>query len=234
VGEIMKWVLYLLCAAGIAFGWMKFMNSGKGEAEELRKQIETYEESGSAEELEKIPTLNEKIKQLEEGKSLTGILLAFVTAGLVGVVFVVDILPAIAHKFTHAVYDSAEQVEEDVMHDARAKFAQGDFEGAIAAYRDAAAADPLNRLPWVEIAKIQRENMHDSDAAIATLRQAVEGQEWQMNDAAFLMFRLAEIYDEDRSDRISAAAIMQQVAESFPETRHAANARHKLHEWGVA
>ena len=229
----MKWLLYLLCAAGIGFGWFKFINSGKGETEKLRQQIVEYEESGSAEELEEIPTINEKIKQIEEGKSLTGILMAFLTAGLVGVVFVVDILPAIAHKFTHAVYDSGEEVEEDVMHDARAKFAQGDFEGAVAAYRDAAAADPLNRLPWVEIAKIQRENMHDPDAAIATLRQAIEGQEWQVSDAAFLMFRLAEIYDEDRGDRTSAAAIMQQVMDSFPETRHAANARHKLHDWGL-
>jgi tetratricopeptide (TPR) repeat protein len=230
----MKWLLYLLFAAGIAFGWVKFMNSGKGDAEKLQRQIEAYEEAGSPEELEQIPTLKEKIKQLEEGKSLTGIMMAFLTAGLMGVVFVVDILPAIAHKFTHAVYDSGEEVEEDVMHDARAKFAQGDFEGAVAAYRDAAAADPLNRLPWVEIAKIQRENMHDPDAAIATLRQAVEGQEWQVSDAAFLMFRLAEIYDEDRGDRASAASIMQQVMDSFPETRHAANARHKLHEWGLA
>jgi len=230
----MKWLLYLLFAAGIAFGWVKFMNSGKGDAEKLQSQIEAYEEAGSPEELEQIPTLKEKIKQLEEGKSLTGIMMAFLTAGLMGVVFVVDILPAIAHKFTHAVYDSGEEVEEDVMHDARAKFAQGDFEGAVAAYRDAAAADPLNRLPWVEIAKIQRENMHDPDAAIATLRQAVEGQEWQVSDAAFLMFRLAEIYDEDRGDRTSAASIMQQVMDSFPETRHAANARHKLHEWGLA
>jgi tetratricopeptide (TPR) repeat protein len=230
----MKWLLYLLFAAGIAFGWVKFMNSGKGDAEKLQSQIEAYEEAGSPEELEQIPTLKEKIKQLEEGKSLTGIMMAFLTAGLMGVVFVVDILPAIAHKFTHAVYDSGEEVEEDVMHDARAKFAQGDFEWAVAAYRDAAAADPLNRLPWVEIAKIQRENMHDPDAAIATLRQAVEGQEWQVSDAAFLMFRLAEIYDEDRGDRTSAASIMQQVMDSFPETRHAANARHKLHEWGLA
>ena len=91
-----------------------------------------------------------------------------------------------------------------------------------------------NRLPYVEISKIQRDYHKDPHAAIATLREAVEGQEWQVNDAAYLMFRLAEVYDESLGDRTSAAAIMQQVADQFPETRHSANARHKLHEWGLA
>jgi TolA-binding protein len=62
----------------------------------------------------------------------------------------------------------------------------------------------------------------------------LESQEWQINDAAYLLFRLAELYEQDRHDRTTAAAIMQQVISEFPETRHSANARHKLHEWGVA
>jgi TolA-binding protein len=48
------------------------------------------------------------------------------------------------------------------------------------------------------------------------------------------MFRLAEIYDANLEDRMSAASILQQVIEQFPESRHSANARHKLREWGVA
>lgn len=230
----MKWFLYALFGIGIAFGWFKFMQSGDKEAKELRDEITRIEEEGTIEEQDKIPTLKDQIENAKSQKSLTGIMLAFLTAGLVGIVFVIDILPAIAHRFTHAVYDSAEMVEEDVMHDARAKLAQGDYDGAIAAFRDAAASDPMNRLPWVEIAKVQRENLKDPNAAIATLRQAVEGQEWQVNDAAYLMFRLAELYDEDLEDRMSAAAIMQQVSDQFPDTRHSANARHKLHEWGIA
>ena len=89
-------------------------------------------------------------------------------------------------------------------------------------------------MPYVEIAKIQKVNLEDPMAAIATLREAVEGQEWQENDAAFLMFRLAELYDEDAGDRAAAVVIMEQVIEQFPETRHSANARTKLHEWGMA
>jgi len=229
-----KWILYLVFAAAIAVGWTMFMKSGEGEQLKLAEEIARIDKNGTLEELEKLPSMKDELESLKSSKSLSGILMAFLTAGLVGVVFVIDVLPAIAHRFTHAVYDSAEMVEEDVMHDARAKLAQGDYEGAVGAFRDAAAQDPLNRLPYVEIAKIQREQLHDSQGAIATLRGAIEGQEWEVSDAAFLMFRLAEVYDEDLSDRMSAASLLQQVIDQFPETRHSANARHKLHEWGVA
>ena len=229
-----KWILYLVFAAAIAVGWTMFMKSGEGEQQKLADEIARIDKNGTLEELETLPSLKDNLESLKSSKSLSGILMAFLTAGLVGVVFVIDVLPAIAHRFTHAVYDSAEMVEEDVMHDARAKMAQGDYEGAVGAFRDAAAQDPMNRLPYVEIAKIQREHLHDSQAAVSTLREAIEGQAWEVNDAAFLMFRLAEVYDEDLNDRMSAASLLQQVMDQFPETRHSANARHKLHDWGVA
>lgn len=229
----MKWVLYLLLGLGLAFGWYKFATADRGQIEEIQQEIAEIEEQGYQDEMEKIPSMRDEIENIKNGRTLQGILFAFLTAGLVGVVFVLDLLPIIAHKFTHAVYDSGEEVEEDVMHDARAKLAQGDLEGAIAAFRDAQAADPLNRIPVVEIAKIQREQLGDPAGAVQTLREAIEGQEWQPNDAAFLMFRLAEVYDESLGDRTSAASIMQQVVDQFPETRHSANARHKLHEWGI-
>lgn len=228
----MKWFFYIFLGLAIGAGWYWFMQAGDREAEELEALATAYE-SGTAEEMDQVATLREQAKSVVDQKALTGILFAFLTAGLLGVVFVVDVLPALAHKFTHAVYDSAEMIEDDVMHDARAKMAQGDYEGAIAAFRDAAAAEPLNRLPYVEIAKIQRGNLGDSAAAIATLRQAIEGQPWEQNDAAFLMFRLAEIYQNDLVEQASAVSIMRQVIDQFPETRHSANARTKLHDWGV-
>jgi ribosomal 50S subunit-associated protein YjgA (DUF615 family) len=85
----------------------------------------------------------------------------------------------------------------------------------------------------VEIVKLQRETLHQPAEAIATIREALEQHEWQENDAAYLLFRLAELYDGDLADRDSAIEIMRQAMEQFPETRHSANARHKLHEWGV-
>ncbi|BCX47154.1 hypothetical protein HAHE_10620 [Haloferula helveola] len=230
----MKWIIYVVLGAALAAGWLFFMNKDKGKQEEIEREIAAIEERGYQDEMEKIPSMRDQIESLDSSKTLTGILMAFLTAGLVGVIFVFDLLPAIAHRMTHAVYDSAEEVEEDPMHDARAKLAQGEYDEAVAAFRDAAAADPMNRLPWVEIAKVQRDQLKDPHAAVATLREAIEGQEWLQNDAAFLMFRLAEIYDESLQDRMSASMIMQQVIDQFPETRHSANARHKLQEWGVA
>ena len=74
----------------------------------------------------------------------------------------------------------------------------------------------------------------DPAAAIQTIRHALETHEWEVNDAAYFLFRLAELYDEVEGDRYSAVAIMNQVIEQFPGTRHSANASHKLHEWSSA
>jgi tetratricopeptide (TPR) repeat protein len=228
----MKWAVYVVLFAAAAIAWSMFLKSGMQIGDDrvrLEKMINEGEEDD-----EVVDRLKSSIDGREGGRIFNGILLGFLSAGLVGIVFVIHVLPAIAHRFTHAVYDSAEMVEKDPMHDARAKVAQGDWEGAIEAFRAAAAADPLNRLPYVEIAKIQIDQLEDPAAAVDTLRHAIEGQEWQENDAAYLMFRLAEIYETSLGDHNSAATIMTQVIEQFPETRHSANARHKLREWGLA
>ncbi len=226
----MKWGIYAVLAFFVIFAWSKF-NGAEKDIQNDEKRLVELKDSGDDEEA--ATKLENDIEGRKNEKTFTGILLAFLTAGLVGIVFVIHVLPAIAQRFTHAVYDSAEMVERDPMHDARAKVAQGDWEGAIEAFRLAAAADPLNHLPWVEISKIQLDELEDPAASVQTLRTAIEGQEWEENDAAYLMFRLAEIYNEHMSDRNSAASIMQQVIDQFPESRHSANARHKLREWGM-
>lgn len=182
---------------------------------------------------ETIQAANALAEDVDNSSTFSGILLTFLTAGYAGIVFVAYILPRLAHRATHTIYDSGEMVEKDIMSEARSKLAQGDYEAAMLAFREAAAKDPENRLPWVEIVKIQRELLHDPTAAIATLREVLENHVWPENDAAYFLFRLAELYDGDMGDRNSAVAIMQQVMAQFPETRHSANARHKLHEWGV-
>ena len=166
-------------------------------------------------------------------KVLVGIGLLFVVAGYAAIVFMTFILPSAVNRFTHMFYGAAEELEQDPMHDARALFAQGDFEGAIAAYRAVAVEQPENRFPWVEIAKIQHDNLEDPDAAIRTLRGALENHEWRENDAAFFMFRLAELYEEDKVDLTQSVGILHQVVSLFPETRHSANATHRLRELGA-
>ncbi|MBJ7285089.1 MAG: tetratricopeptide repeat protein [Akkermansiaceae bacterium] len=228
---MMKWITCLVLAVLVGLSWMYYSKKGK-EMADYKAKIVQIEETGDPESL--VAKMEGELNSMEGERTFSGILVTFLGAGLVGIFFVVYLLPFFAQRVTHAVYDSAEMVEKDVMHDARSLTAQGDYLGAIEAYKIAAAADPLNRLPWVEIAKIQKMNLEDPAAAIQTIRYALESQAWEVNDAAYFLFRLAELYDEIDGNRESAIAIMNQVIDQFPETRHSANARNKLHEWSVA
>lgn len=211
-----------------------FLKESKDPAEQaaLKKLIEALKGKETDVD-ETVNAARQLAEDTDNTSTFSGILLTFLTAGYAGIVFVAYILPKLAHRATHTIYDSGEIVEKDNMSEARSKLAQGDYEAAMLAFREAAAADPSNRLPWVEIVKIQREFLHDPTAAINTIREVLEQHAWAENDAAYFLFRLAELYDGDMGDRDSAAAIMQQVMQQFPETRHSANARHKLHEWGL-
>jgi tetratricopeptide (TPR) repeat protein len=215
----------------VAGSWFLFYQAGD-EMRDLQEQIEEARATDDPEEL--VPALRSELSGVEGSRIFNGIILAFLSAGLVGIVFVTQLLPMLAQKLTHAVYDSGEEVEADPFHDARVLMAQGEWESAIKSFREAAKQDPYNRMPWIEIAKIQKIHLEDTTAAVATLREAIEEYEWEPNDAAFLMFRLAEAYDEDMENRAAAVAILEQVMEQFPESRHSANARTKLHDWGMA
>lgn len=223
--------MYGVLAVLVAGSWMLYSKTGKAMSK-VEAQITQLDETGTDE--EQIAKLKTDLQSMEGEKTFNGILLTFLSAGLVGIFVVVHLLPFFAQRVTHAVYDSGEKVEKDVMHDARSLMAQGDYEGAIEAFKLAAAADPLNRLPWVEIAKIQKTHLGDATAAILTIRHALESQEWELNDAAYFLLRLAELYDEVEGDRATAVSILNQVVAQFPGTRHSANATHKLHEWSVA
>lgn len=228
---MIKYIGIAVLALLVAGSWFLFYKSGN-EAKQIAVQIEQALIAGEPE--EKVSALKTEMQSMEGPHIFNGILLVMLSSGLVGIVFVTWLLPIFADKITHAVYDSGEEVESDPFHDARVLMAQGEWEGAIASFREAAVLDPLNRMPYVEIAKIQKQHLEDPTAAITTLREAIENQEWEPNDAAFLMFRLAETYDEAAGDREAAVAIMEQVMEQFPDSRHSANARTKLHEWGMA
>lgn len=222
------WLTYLVLAALIGAAWVWYLQTGN-EITAKRDWIEIQRVAGDPNDA--VAKAEGEVMALQGLKTFNGILLVFLSAGLAGIFFVLHILPTFAHRVTHAVYDSAEMMEHDVMHDARSLLAQGEYDAAIAAFRKAAAADPLNRLPWVEIVKIYKDHLGNAPAAIQTIRHALESQEWEINDAAYFLFRLAELYDEVEGDRASAVAIMQQVIAEFPNTRHSANAKYKLQDW---
>ena len=127
----------------------------------------------------------------------------------------------------------ADDIEDatQAFREARTLFAKGDYEGAIAAFRTAAAEDPSNRLPWTEIARIQAWQLDEPAEAASTLQQALSAWDWPADDRAFLLFRLAEIQNEEMDGRGQAVATLQQVIREFPQSRHAMNAGHRLKEW---
>lgn len=158
----------------------------------------------------------------------------FLVVGLYGAfMFIAFVLPALVHRATQEMYGSGAEVETDPMHDARALFAQGDYEGAIKSYHEVAKEHPDDRFPWLEMAKIYNDNLEDPDAAIEALKEGLESQEWTVNNAAFFLFRIAELYEKEKDDTMTTVQLLQQIVELFPETRHSANATHRLREMGA-
>ena len=150
-------------------------------------------------------------------------------AGILGVIY---FLPAAVDKVSEEVYGSTAEADDDGMHDARAAFAKGEFTEAIRLYREVWEEDKANRFPIVEVAKIQHDNLESPSLAVDTLREALESNDWRENDAAFFMFRIADIYENDLEQHDGAIQILKQVIEELPGSRHAANATHKLRELG--
>lgn len=163
-----------------------------------------------------------------------GRLAVVLVLGIYGaVMFLTYGLPSLVQRATTEMLASGAEVETDSAHDARALFAQGDYAGAVEAYRVVADEHPDDRLPWVEMARIQNDKLDDPDAAIAILTEGLEAHEWTVNNAAFFLFRIAGLYEEEKQDAETTVQLLQRIVEMFPETRHSANATHRLRELGV-
>lgn len=228
---MVKYICIACLALLLAGSWYFFYRSGNKERD-IGERIELLTDQGDPREL--IPELKSEMRELEGVRVFNGILLCLISAGIVGIIFVNMVLPILVHKITHAAYESGGEVVPDPFHTAHVLMAQGKWEDAIEAFKVAATENPPNRVPYIEIAKIQKLHLEDPAAAITTLREAVERLEWEDNDAAFLMFRLAELYDEDAGGRDSATAILKQVMVRFPGTHHSTSAHAKLHERGIS
>jgi len=154
----------------------------------------------------------------------------FFIAIALGLFAVLVMLPSLADKVGAFFFSAPEQMKPNPLIKAAAKVSQGDYEGAIKAYRAIASEEPENRFPIFEIAKIQQEHLRDVDAAIETFEKSLENNEWAENDEAAILFRLQQIYLESKEDEEHATALLQTVIDRFPNTRHSANAHHRLNE----
>jgi len=228
----MKWLGLLLALALVGGSWHLFSSSGE-RMRTIENRIESLLETGDTE--EEIPRLQAEIQSLENSRTFQGVVLAIGSAVVLGIFFVLFVLPNWASRVSQSVYGSNAELDEPAaFHEARSLVAKGDYPGAIAAFRKGAEQEPGNRMPWTEIARIQARHLDQPREAVATLNEAMAAHDWPEEDQAFLLFRLADLHNEDPQGRGQAVAMLQRVIREFPDSRHAMNARNRLKEWGIA
>lgn len=161
------------------------------------------------------------------GTQLIYMIVVGVIGGLAGVKY---LIPWIGDTLGTFFFSSGEKIAMDDNAKAAARLAQGDYEGAISEYEKIAKEKPDDFFPVAEIAKIHADKLGDPRKALAFLQQRLESQGWPEDAAAFLMFRMVDLYADRLKDYQAAHDLLEQVISSFPNTRHSANAHHKLHE----
>jgi tetratricopeptide (TPR) repeat protein len=158
-------------------------------------------------------------------------LIYFLVVGVGGGLWAMKVfIPWIGDTIGTFFYSSGEEIQMDDKARAAVKLAQGDYLGAIQEFEKLAIAHPEAPHPVGEIAKIYSDRLHAADKALETVQTHLESREWPIDEAAFLMFRLAEIHSNHLHDHDAALDILRQVISNFPNTRHSANANHRIHE----
>jgi len=169
----------------------------------------------------------------EENVDATRVVLLFggvvLLGGVTGVLFVVMVMPMLGDIMGNLFFQPNEQIERTAHDEAAGACARGDYGAAVEAYQKALAENPEDTLAYSEIVKIQCEQFRDPAAGAATLEEALQ-QEWPVEDAAFLSSRLVDVYWKYQRDAHMARALLMQIVETMPGTRHASNAEHRLQE----
>lgn len=153
------------------------------------------------------------------------VLVGLAAGGTVVVMF----LPSFGDWIGNFFFNPDEKIEKPPHADALAAVACGDYERAVAEYRKCAERDPSDTFALSEIVHIYCDKLHNPAAAEQTIEDAL-AQDRTRDDAAFLSNRLAEVYWKYQHDARRARELLLQVIENFPNTKHSANAAHKLQE----
>ncbi len=155
------------------------------------------------------------------------------TGIFIGFIAIFYVLPAISQKAAQSMYDdSGAEPDKDILQDARALMAQGEFDQAVVAYRLALEKEPSNRLGWTDLGKLYGEKLEQPQIAASVLREGFDAHEWEEEDGAFLLFRAADWHFDRCDDQEAGAAILVEVMEIYPKTRHSANAMQTLRKLG--
>lgn len=167
------------------------------------------------------------VKNAGDGMKLVFVILMGLGGGLLAVKY---FIPWIGDVMGEAVFSSGEKVEQDDMTKAAACIAKGDYEGAIKHYEKMLDDKPDDPFPVAEIAKVYAERLRNPQAALKVLEEHLQSKEWPVDDAAFIMFRIADLHLTHRHDFETARDMLEQIIGNFPNTRHSANAHHKTSE----
>ena len=169
----------------------------------------------------------EQLKNANPGMLFIGFIALGTVAGVLGVKY---LIPWIGDAVGTFFYSSGEEVQMDGSMKAVAKVAQGDYEGAIEEYEEMLRNEPEKPFPIAEMGKIYAEKLKDPQKALAVIQKHLNSREWSEDDAAFLMFRMVDIQVDPLGDFEGARDRLQQIIGAFPNTRHSANAHHRMNE----
>jgi tetratricopeptide (TPR) repeat protein len=168
-----------------------------------------------------------------EDADATRVVMLFGAVVLVGAtaggLMVVAFLPHFGDAVGNALFHPNEKIEKDPHADAMGAIARGDYHRAIEEYQKVFAQDPNDTLALSEMARIYCEKLQEPEAAASLLEDALQ-RELETGDAAFLCSRLADVYWNYQHDIVRARELLMQVIETMPNTRHSANASHRLQE----
>ena len=148
---------------------------------------------------------------------------------IIGVITALIIIPSIGEMIGNFFYNPNQEIEKNAHSDAMAKIAQGDYEGAIGEYRKNLEENPEDMHALSEIIHLYCDKLHDHDAAERFLEDALQ-KEWPPEQGAFIASRLVDVYWNHKRDAARAKHVLEQITETMPNTRHSANAVHRLHE----
>lgn len=148
---------------------------------------------------------------------------------VIGAIAAISIIPSIGETIGNFFFNPNQQIEKNPHSSAMAKIAQGDYEGAIEEYKKNLAENPDDMHALSEIIHMYCDKLHDHDAAERFLEEALQ-QEWPPEQGAFIAARLVDVYWNHKRDASRARHVLQQIVETMPDTRHSANAAHRLLE----
>jgi len=107
---------------------------------------------------------------------------------------------------------------------------RGDYRGAIAAYEKAAAAQPDDPRPVIEIARIYRDHLDDPAAAVTWFKRAIAHEGIDSGHRFLTIRELCELYTGRLDDPRRALPILARVAETREGTREGDWAARELRE----